>query len=251
MISFKEEQLFLVSGASSGIGRATALLLNRMGASVIALGRNQDRLAEAKEAAHSPQRFHLHSVDLLQEPDIRGLVTSLRKQYGKFSGFCSCAGTMFMDSLNNYDPQKAASVYMLHAQIPLMLTQSLADRRECTGAGTSIVFVAALGGVVVQPGLLSYGGAKAALISEEKCLSKELGKRKIRVNCVSPGLVRTAMTEGAYSSLMGYDVLAAEEANYPLGIGQAEDVASICVFLLSDAAKWISGQNIILDGGCC
>lgn len=250
MIAFDREQLFLVTGASSGMGRATAQLLVRLGASVVATGRNEERLWAAKAKSACPEAFHVHARDLLRTPEgVHGWVRELSKIHGKFAGLACCAGAMCMDSLRNYDTRRADEVFTLHLHIPLLLAAAVTDRRNCVGPGTSLVFVAALGGVTPQAGLLSYGSAKAALVLAARNLSKELGGRKMRVNCISPALVRTPMTEKGYAALMGYDVLAAEEANYPLGIGQPEDVAHVAVFLLSAQARWISGQNIILDGG--
>lgn len=250
MISFQREQVFLVTGASSGIGRATALLLTELGASVAALGRNEARLEAVRQASACPEAVHLYPYDLTRDPDdLTRLVKTIREEHGKLSGLCSCAGIMYMDTLRGYERRQSAAVFTLHATVPLLLARAVTDRRNCVGAGTSLVFVAALGGVAPPAGLLSYGAAKAALIAAAKSLSRELGSRRIRVNCVSPALVRTPMTEKDYAGFMGHDVLAAEAANYPLGLGEPEDVAAAAVFLLSKRARWISGRNLVLDGG--
>lgn len=250
MISFSAGQLFLVTGASSGIGAATALLLSSLGASVAAVARNGEKLLNVKNSAANPDRFYTFARDLVQDLDTTDeFVRAIVKEHGKLSGFCSCAGVMYMDSLRSFDWEKSAAAMLLHCVAPIKLAEAVADRRNCAGAGTSLVFVSALGAVYPQAGLLSYGAAKGGLLTAAKAMSKEVGKRKIRVNCVSPALVRTPMTVNDYSGLMGYDVLEAEAPNFPLGIGEPRDVASACVFLLSDQARWISGQNLILDGG--
>ena len=250
MISFSREQLFLVTGASSGIGRATALLLVSLGASVVAVGRDEQRLRETRDASAAPDAFHLYPRELLE--DLQGIgawVRGIREDHGKFSGLFSCAGAMYMDSLRDYNYENAQRTFSLHFHVPILLAQAIADRRNCIGAGTSLVFVSALGGVVPQAGLLTYGAAKAALISAAKNLSKELGKRKIRVNTISPALVKTPLTTKDYADFMGYDPLAVEAPQYPLGIGEPEEVAQAGIFLLSARASWITGQNIVLDGG--
>lgn len=250
MISFQREQLFLVTGASSGIGRAATLLLTELGASVAALGRSEARLEAVRRESACPEAVHLYPYDLTRDLDgLMRLVNQIREQHGKLAGFCSCAGTMYMDNLRSYERRQSEDVFTLHATVPLLLARAVTDRRNCVGAGTSLVFIAALGGVAPPAGLLSYGTAKAALIASAKSLSKELGSRRIRVNCVSPALVRTPMTEQDYAGLMGYDVVAAEAAHYPLGVGEPEDVAAAAIFLLSERARWISGSNLILDGG--
>ena len=250
MISFRREQLFLVTGASSGIGRAVTLLLTELGASVVALGRDKRKLEGVRLDSVRPETVHLCPYDLMQDPGcLPQLVEDIRAQYGKLAGFCSCAGTMYMDGLRNYEYSQSVCVFTMHTLVPLALARAVTDACNCVGPGTSIVFIAAAGGVVPQGGLLSYGAAKAALIAAAKNMSKEMGSRHIRVNCVSPALVRTPMTEGDYAGLMGYDVLAQEAGNYPLGLGNPEDVAAAVVFLLSDRARWISGRNLLLDGG--
>lgn len=250
MISFDRSQLFLVTGASSGIGRAAARLLVDLGARVAAVGRSAARLEEARAGCSCPDAFLICPRDLTDRPeDLGAWVRGFREKWGKFHGLLSCAGQMHMDGLREYNRRQADAVITLHVHAPLMLAQAVTDRRNCLGAGTSLVFVAALGGVVPQTGLLSYGAAKAALIVAAKNLSKELGKRQIRVNTLSPALVRSPMTENEYTNLMGYDVLAAEAAHFPLGLGLPDDVAHAAIFLLSSCARWISGQNIVLDGG--
>lgn len=250
MTGFAGEQKFLVTGAGSGIGRACALQLIRRGASVIGLGRNADKLEETREGASAPERFTACPFDLAKNAhDIPALITGLCKEHGKLSGLCSAAGTFHMDSLRSFTLEASDELNLIHFQAPLLLAQNFSDRRNCVDAGASIVFIAALGGVFPQQGLLSYGAAKAALIAAGKSLSKELGPRKIRVNSISPALVRTPFTAEAYANFMGYDVLAAESPLYPLGIGAPADVAEMAVFLLSPEARWITGQNILMDGG--
>lgn len=250
MIFFDADQKFLVTGAGSGIGKATALLLNSLGATVISLGRRLEKLESAKSEADAPERFFTVSFDLAKEsPQMPDLLAALRKEHGKLTGLCSCAGKFHMDALRNFEQGVSSDMNLINFQAPILLAKNFADRRNNIGAGAAIVFIAAFGGVLPQPGLLSYGAAKAALIAAAKSLSKELGPRQIRVNCISPAIVKTPMTEGDYTNFMGYDVLEAERPLYPLGLGEPRDIASVAVFLLSAVSRWLTGQNLILDGG--
>lgn len=250
MTAFTSEQRFLVTGAGSVIGRSCALLLNRQGATVIGLGRNADKLEATRGDCPAPERFFVCPFDLAKNAQqIPELIAGLRKEHGKLSGLCAAAGKFHMDSLRSFTLAASDEMNLINFQAPVLLAQNFSDRRNCIGAGASILFIAAFGGVLPQPGLLSYGAAKAALIAASKSLSKELGPRQIRVNAISPAIVRTPMTEGAYAGFMGYDVLAAEAPLYPLGLGEPADIAEMAVFLLSPAARWITGQNIIMDGG--
>ena len=249
MISFTDAQKFLVTGAGSGIGQAVALLLNKLGATVLGIGRNIDKLQATRESCENSGSFFPYALDLTDLEAIPAFFKQVRNEHGKLAGMCSAAGTFYMDSLRNFSPAKSGEMNIIHFEAPLCVARNFSDRRNCMGEGASLVFIAALGGVLPQPGLLSYGAAKAALIAAAKSLARELGPRKIRVNSISPALVRTPFTEGAYAEFMGYDVLAAEEPLYPLGIGEPGDVAGMAVFLLSSASRWLTGQNIIMDGG--
>jgi NAD(P)-dependent dehydrogenase (short-subunit alcohol dehydrogenase family) len=146
-----------------------------------------------------------------------------------------------------YDPAQARALFDLCFHAPLLLARGLLDRRNCL-PGASLVFIAAAAAVSPNKGQAVYGAAKAALVCAARCLSREVAPRGIRVNCISPGLVRTPMLEETLA-LLGEDFLETEEPLYPLGLGRPEDVAGLAAFLLSPSGRWVTGQNWILDGG--
>jgi len=114
--------------------------------------------------------------------------------------------------------------------------------------GGSIIFISSVMGVVGENGKTMYSMTKGALISAVKSLSIELATRKIRINAISPGVVETPMSKNAIYS-RNEESLDKIKSLHPLGLGQPEDVANACVFLLSDASKWITGTNMLVDGG--
>lgn len=249
MIAFSSQHRVLVTGASSGIGRAVALLANRLGATVLASGREAQRLSEAKDAAEAPQRFHTVPRDLLADPSsLSDWVGELRQTFGKLHGLVCCAGRTWNVPLSCYDLGQANEAFTLCCHAPLLLAKGFCDRRNHDGPGASIVFVAALAAVDPMPGLGMYAAAKAALVCAGRCLSKEVASRGVRVNCISPGLVQTPMLDATVQCL-GETFLQREQARYPLGLGQPPDVAHLAAFLLSDCAGWLTGQNILLTGG--
>lgn len=239
----------LITGASSGIGASTALRLNSLGYPVIANGRDSSRLQSVRQQAVFPECFYLERRDLLA--DISGLstwVADLRAAYGKLGGMVFAAGKTITAPFMQYERENALHFFDLLCHVPIQVAKALCDRRNCVDSGTSLVFVAAAAAVTPNKGQLVYGAAKAALVCAARCMSKELAGRGIRANCISPGLVKTPMLEKTCEKL-GDIFLQKEEPLYPLGLGEPGDIAELAAFLISPASRWLTGQNIILDGG--
>lgn len=243
-MNFSQEQVFIVAGASSGIGQAIALKLNELGASVVALARSIEKLIETKNIAKYPDNFFVEKKDLVA--DVEGLsnyISELRKKYGKFSGLACVAGVDVIQTLQTLNIEDIENTFKLNYQVPIFLSKGFADRRNNVGEGSSIVFITSIAGVYPDKGQIVYGGSKAALIAASRSISKELSSRKIRCNCISPAWIETPMFE-KQKELIGVDI-----SNYALGIGQPSDVSNLTAYLLSADARWITGQNYILDGG--
>ena len=250
MITFDANDRILVTGASSGIGKAIALQLNALGATVIASGRSQQRLEEARAVCAHPDAFFLEPLDLLADMDaLPAWVRSLREQYGKLSGLVPCAGTALISPLREFDRTVANAFFDIHYTAAMLLAKGFADRRNNVGRGAAIVFIGSRAPLVAQAGLSIYAAAKGAILAATGVLSKELASVGIRVNALAPGLVKTPMAEKTYLSFLPEERRQEEIASYPFGLGEPEDVASMAVFLLSRHSKWITGQTIVLDGG--
>lgn len=164
MISFASEQKFIVTGASSGIGEGIALLLNQLGATVIAMGRNVERLAALKAKAANPDSIFIETKDLAE--DIAGLpdyVTELRKKYGKFSGMVYSAGVGVMAPFQMFDYVQAKKLFDINYHAPVMFTKGFLDRRNNIGKGASLVFLSSIDALVSTKGQSLYAGTKAAL----------------------------------------------------------------------------------------
>ncbi|MBR4126043.1 MAG: SDR family oxidoreductase [Alphaproteobacteria bacterium] len=244
MISFTSEQRFIVTGASSGLGEAAALLLNELGASVIGIARNQERLEAMKATAKYPENVFLEQKDLTE--NIKGLpayVKALKEKYGKFQGLAYCAGISQIQPLQFLDYNDLKKIFDINYFAPVLMIKGVADKRCNIGAGTSIVAIASIAAFARDKGHLSYAGSKAALSASLKCISKEVIGRGIRVNCVSPSNIKTPMNTGME------DYEESQKNLYPLGFGETKDVANMIAFLLSDKAKFISGQNYVIDSG--
>lgn len=248
MISFAKDQKYIVTGASSGIGEGIALLLNELGATVIAMGRNEERLQALKSKAHNPDAMFLEVKDLSQ--DIGALpnyVKELRERYGKFSGMAYSAGVTAVAPVQVFDYDYARRIFDINYFAPIMLTKGLLDRRNNVGKGASLVYLSSLDAFVSTRGQTLYAGSKSALSATVKGMAREVAQRGIRMNSLLPSMIKTPMTTSAESEKYGAKETVDDQ--HPFGWGKVEDVANFAVFLLSDKAKFLSGQKYIVDSG--
>ncbi len=245
---FPNTELILITGASSGIGRASALLCNKNGAKVLAVGRDIKKLQALKNEAQFPENIFIEAKDLSQ--DLESLVpwvTELKNKYGKFSGFVHSAGHTLSKPFKLFDLADSKAMFDVHYNAAMLITRGISDRRN-SEKGASIVFLSSRATEANVAGLSLYTAAKSALEASARSLSAELSSQKIRVNCLLPDFVRTPMAEDYFVNFKGVEDINEIASDFPLGIIEAEDIANSVVFLLSSLSSKITGQNITING---
>lgn len=236
----------LVTGASSGIGRETAVLLSQLGAQLILVGRNLEQLERTHSlldgTGHQVCPFDLSGVDAIQ-----GWMKDIAAKVGSLYGLVHSAGMQFTSPLRIASSCDVEALMRVNLTAALFLTKAFRPRGVAEKGG-GIVFVSSVTGMAGQAGLAAYSASKGALIALTKSLAVELVQDGIRVNCVAPGMVDTDMSTKMLRALTPEQV-AKVKAMHPLGIGRPRDVANAIAFLLAETSRWITGTTIVVDGG--
>jgi len=236
----------LVTGASSGIGRAAALLLSELGADLVLVGRDEDRLRETASLLRG-RNSEVLPFDLSRTDLIPAWMGKSAARDGRFMGLVHCAGVQLIQSLRFLSAEETNKLLNLNVTSSIALARGF-RQKEVSVQPASIVLVASVLGLVGAVGRSSYAASKGAIIALTRSLALELAREKIRVNCVSPGYVRTPMLEAVERSV-GVEAVERMEAMHPLGFGEPRDVAYAIAFLLAESSRWITGTNIVVDGG--
>lgn len=232
----------LITGASSGIGRASAIECSKLGARVVISARNEERLKETLSAMEGDNHMVI-PCDLSDEASIDNLVAELPEIQGLLNnaGFTK---TLPIQFINGAD---LTSILGVNTVAPILLLQKLLKKKKLKKEA-SVVFTSSMAGIGHSSvGNAMYSASKGAISSFIRCAAKELAPKGIRVNAVCPAMVDTGiLSAGTISS----EQLEENKKRYPLGrFGKPEDIAWAIIYLLSDASAWVTGDNLILDGG--
>lgn len=247
-----EGKTILVTGASSGIGRAIAIACAEAGARVVLNGRNHERLEatllelKALDAARlDAARLDAAHLVIPADLTIAEQRSALAEQVPVLDGVVHCAGIGSRVLCKMLEDQDVSRVMQANFKAPVLLQAELL-REKKIAKEASIVFIASAAATMPSVGNAIYSASKAAIIAYAKCLAQELANRKIRINCISPAMVWTDM------ALVGAteEQLREAEQNYPLKrYAQPEDITGAAIYLLSDASSWVTGSNMELTGG--
>ena len=236
-----EGKTILVTGASSGIGRGIAIACSKMGATVIINGRNEQRLAETMTEMQGEENLSL-AADLSDSNSLTGMVSRLPK----LDGIVHCAGIGQRVLCKQLQEADLDTMMDVNFKAPVMLQTEILKQKKIN-KGASIVFIASIASDSPSRGNAVYSASKGAIISYANCLALELAPRLIRVNCILPAMIWTDLIlKGGITE----EELKEDEKKYPLKrYGKPEDIANLSIYLLSNAAAWMTGSSIKITGG--
>jgi NAD(P)-dependent dehydrogenase (short-subunit alcohol dehydrogenase family) len=236
----------IVTGASSGIGAATARALGSAGASVLLVGRDEARLDEQVANVNATGGRGVAAIADLEDADAAaGLVDRAVEEFGSLHGIVHTASLFDPRPLEDTTAESAELQWKTNVLAPLVMTQRAVPH---LAEGSSIVFVGSTTGTVGFPGCSAYTATKGAVASLTRALAVELAPKGIRVNIVVPGYVRTPMLQPHLDANEGYEDWIV--GNTPLGrIDGPEELAPTIVYLLSRLSAYVDGQTLTVDGG--
>lgn len=240
------DRWILVSGASSGIGRAIAIEVAKHGARVVLMGRRVDRLRETAAACGAPDRSEVLEIDLGQLEGVGAAVAGVAARVGRIYGLCHCAGTVQTLPLSALRPDRIRAMFDVNVLAGMELLRALCRRDVLDEQGGSALWISSVYAHVGAAGQIGYSATKGAVLSAVRSMALEFAPRRLRVNSLSPGFVRTEMTQSGNLNQAQWDRIL---ALHPLGAGEPEDVARAAAFMLDPASRWITGADLIIDGG--
>ncbi len=242
-----QDKVFIISGASGGIGKACTLALIDQGARVILLGRSFQKLSDLFNHLDK-NRFELISLDITNDEDIQNCIKKVKNNYDRIDGFLHCAGYEITKPLRKTTRIDYLDLYNVNTVSSFCFIREILKINKKTDYKMSFVIISSIMSIFGERGKTAYCASKSALVSAVKALALEIAPKGHRVNCVSPGIVKTKLVE---QMILDYpeDMVKDIYDMHPLGIGEPSDVANLVLFLLSDQAKWITGSNFPIDGG--
>ena len=240
-------KIFLITGASSGIGKELSIFLSKLGATLIITARDKSRLNETFNLLNG-KGHRQFSVDISIPRKISNLMNNIYSECGQLDGLVHCAGQHHTIPVQMISEESYDKLFNINTKSALFLAKAFRKKGRCNPNGASIIFLSSAAALSGEAGISEYSASKLALEGFARSLASELSKQKIRVNCIAPGVVRTEMTENSLYALTPEQFLKIQNRHL-LGIGKIEDVIGPIVFLLSDYARWITGVNLSVDGG--
>ena len=237
----------IITGASSGIGRAIAQQAAQLGAITILLGRNLDKLKDTFNSL--PGNGHeYYSLDITDYSKLDEIISYSVLNNGLISGFVHSAGIEKTIPFKASTPKIFKEIFEVNVFAGFELARLISKKSIINPNGASFIFISSVNAILGDACKVMYCSSKSALQSGIKALAIELASKKIRCNTVLPGVVYTEMVERLFNSIPS-DSKSEIIKKHPLGIGAPEDVASLVNFLLSDNANWITGSEYVIDGG--
>ena len=239
-------KVIVITGASSGIGAQCAIDCSKMGARVVLIARNEERLHQTHSQMLGDNHI-IKSFNLDNLVGIKELVSSIVIEMGKIDGFIHAAGIEISKPVKMLTVDDYETVFRINALSGFEFVHQLSNIRNINN-GSSIVLISSISSIIGRGTVAAYAASKGAMISACRTMAIEFAKKRIRVNCVSPGTILTPMMQ-KYLLEQDEDVRKKRVDGFLLGLGETKDISNACIYLLSDASKWITGQNLVVDGG--
>lgn len=237
----------IITGASSGIGRQSAIKFSQLGANVILVARNKERLKHTFSKLIKGNHIFIIQ-DVTEYDKLEEIVSTAVDKIGKISGFVHSAGVEMTLPLRSMNPSYYENMFAVNVISGLELSRIISKKKYFDQRGASFIFISSVMGIFGQVGKVGYCSSKGALISGVKAMALELVSKNIRVNSVLSGIVETEMSNKMFKKLSAESKKGIVDM-HPLGLGRPEDIAYACAYLLSDSARWVTGTNLIVDGG--
>ncbi|OKZ16737.1 MAG: hypothetical protein BHV81_12500 [Butyricimonas synergistica] len=234
-----ENKVILVTGASSGIGRGIAIDTSKMGAKVYITARNENRLNETFSQMSGKSNVII-PAELTNEID------ELVEKLPALDGIVLCAGIIKTMPVKNITDSAIEEIFKVNILSEIQLLSRLL-RKKKLNKGASVVIISSVSTFNVKVGNSLYSATKGAANSFAKAMALEVSKQKMRVNCIQPGFVPSSILN--HSGIEQDNFLRWYAERHPLGFGEPSDIANACIYLLSDAAKWVTGSIFTIDGG--
>lgn len=239
-----KDKVVLITGASSGIGKQCAISCAQMGAKIVLVGRDKKRLEDTKDKLIG--NSHISFVlDITQYDQLEEIISHAVSKLGVISGFIHSAGHEITLPLNVMKPVHYEQIMAVNVIAAFEIVK-LISKKKYAAEQQSVILISSIYGQVGNIALTAYSASKGALIAATKSLAIELAPKKCRVNVISPGWIQGTGITKEHDSLV---INSEKETEYPLGYGKTTDVAYACIYLLSDASCWVTGTNLIVDGG--
>jgi NAD(P)-dependent dehydrogenase (short-subunit alcohol dehydrogenase family) len=238
----------VITGASSGIGRECAIQCSKMGAKVVLVARNKERLKETVSLC-SGEGHLIYSLDITEFEKIDALIKDAVEKIGKISGFIHSAGIEVTMPFRMIKASKYYDIFNINVFSAFEFIKVISKKQNVNPNGASVMIIASILSLIGQKGQVAYAASKSALVGACKAMAIELGEKNVRVNLISPGQVdNTMMTDKVLESLPEKAIIEKKKMHI-LGWVPKEEVAYAAVYLLSDATSKITGSNLIIDSG--
>lgn len=241
-------KVIVISGAASGIARQCAISCSEMGAKLILLDLDENGLKETMGMVDRPEDHFWAAVDLLEYDRVEEIIRGAVMKVGRINGLLNCAGISTTNLFKLTKPEELDRFFRVNVYTGYFLTKECTRMGNLSKEGGSIVFFSSVSGSLGVTGKSTYGMTKAALLSLSKHLACELARKNVRVNAISPGAICTPINMNL-PHMKDPEKRAELESQYLLGLGKTTDIANACIYLLSDASRWVTGTNLFVDGG--